>query len=145
MIIDQLTQDMKAALKAGEKQRLGVIRMLLAELKNARIAEGADLDEAAERKVLASYAKKRQEAMEQAHTVGREDVAERERYEHDVTMSYLPAQLDEDALRAIVQKHIDAAGGDPQAFGRVMKAVMADVAGQADGKTVSALVKQMLS
>lgn len=146
MIIDQLSEDMKTALKAGDKARLGVVRMLIAELKNARIAQGDDLDEAAEQKVLASYAKKRKEAMESARDGGRDDLVEKESFEHEVTMSYLPTQLEEGDLKAIVQKHIDAVDAtDNQAFGQVMKAVMAEVGSQADGKAVSALVRQMLS
>ena len=63
MIIDRLTEDMKAAMKAGDKTRLGTIRMLMSELKNAKIAKGDDLDEAEEEKILASYAKKRKESI----------------------------------------------------------------------------------
>jgi len=146
MILDTLTEDMKTALKAGDKQRLGVVRMLISELKNARIAAGEDLDEAAEQRVLTSYAKKRREAMESAQAVGRDDVVEREQFEHDVTMSYLPQQLTEEELRAIIARHVAAAGdGGNQAFGMVMKAVMAEVGSGADGKTVSALVREALS
>ena len=146
MIIEQLSEDMKAALKAGDKPRLGVVRMLISELKNERIARGEDLDEAAEQKVLASYAKKRKESMESAREGGRDDLADKESFEYEVTLSYLPQQLGEDELRAIVKKQIDtveASGG--QAFGMVMKAVMAEVGSQADGKAVSALVREMLS
>jgi uncharacterized protein YqeY len=146
MIIDRLNEDMKAALKAGDKARLGVVRMLISELKNARIAQGEDLDEAAEQKIVASYAKKRKESMDAARDGGRDEVAERESFEYEVTLSYLPEQLGEDELKAIVQKHIEAVGGSGgQAFGQVMKAVMAEVGSQADGKLVSALVRQMLS
>jgi uncharacterized protein YqeY len=144
MITDRLAEDMKSALKAGEKTRLGAIRMLMSELKNARIEKGEDLDEAEEKKVLASYAKKRKEAMEKAREVGREDVAAKEQEEHAITLGYLPERLGEDELKAIVQKHIESAGGGKQAFGQVMKAVLAEVGEQADGKTVSALVKEML-
>jgi uncharacterized protein YqeY len=147
MIIDQLREDMKAAMKSGDKPRLGVVRMLISELKNARINSGADLDDAAEQKVLSSYAKKRKEAMEAARDGGREEIAEREQYEYDVVTSYLPAQLSEDDLRAIIERHVAAVGADagPKAFGEVMKAVMAEVGPSADGKMVSALVREMLS
>lgn len=147
MIIDQLREDMKAAMKSGDKPRLGVVRMLISELKNARINSGADLDDAAEQKVLSSYAKKRREAMQAARDGGREEIAEREQYEYDVVTSYLPAQLSEDDLRAIIERHVAAVGADagPKAFGEVMKAVMAEVGSSADGKMVSALVREMLS
>lgn len=146
MIIDQLSEDMKTALKAGDKPRLAVVRMLISELKNARIDQGEDLDDAAEQKVLASYAKKRKEAIEAARDGGRDDLVQKESFEYEVTMSYLPQQLGEDDIRAIVQKHIDELGATgSQAFGQVMKAVMAEVGSQADGKVVSALVREKLS
>jgi uncharacterized protein YqeY len=136
---------MKTALKGGDKVRLSVVRMLISELKNERIAQGADLDEVAQRKVLASYAKRRKEAIEAARAGGREDVASKEQLEYDITVSYLPKQLSDDELRSVVKKHIDGAGASgPGAFGGVMKAVMAEVGGQADGKLVSALVREML-
>jgi hypothetical protein len=145
MIKDQLNEDMKTALKGGDKLRLSVIRMLLSELKNERIAQGKDLDEGAERKVLASYSKKRKEAMDAARAGGREDIAAKEQAELDITMSYLPRQLSDEELRTIVKKHIEGAGAmGTAAFGAVMKSVMADVGGQADGKVVSSLVRELL-
>ena len=145
MIHDQLTQDMKTAMKAGEKLRLSTIRMLISELKNERIAQGKDLDEAGERKVLTGYAKKRREALEAARAGGREEIAAREQAELDITMSYLPRQLSEEEIRAVVRKHIDASDASgAQAFGVVMKSVMAELGGQADGKVVSALVREMI-
>jgi uncharacterized protein YqeY len=145
MIQEKLNEDMKVALKSGDKLRLSTVRMLISELKNERIAQGKDLDEAAERKVLASYAKKRKEAMEAARAGGREDLATKEQAELDITTSYLPKQLSDEELRAIVKKHIEGAGASgAQAFGAVMKSVMADVGGQADGKLVSALVRELL-
>ncbi len=145
MIWEKLNDDMKTALKGGDKVRLSVVRMLISELKNERIAQGADLDDVAQRKVLASYAKRRKEAIEAARAGGREDVASKEQAEYDITMSYLPKQLSDDDLRVVVKKHIDAAGASGAgAFGTVMKSVMAEVGGQADGKMVSALVRELL-
>jgi uncharacterized protein YqeY len=145
MLTDKLTEDMKTAMKAGDKLRLSVIRMLISELKNERIAQGGDLDEATERRVLTGYAKKRREAMEAARAGGRDEIAVREQQELDITMSYLPRQLTEDEVRAVVRKHIESAGAaGPQAFGIVMKSVMAEIGGQADGKVVSALVREMM-
>ena len=145
MIWERLDQDMKTALKGGDKVRLSVVRMLISELKNERIAQGADLDDSAQRKVLASYAKRRKEAIEAARAGGREDVATKEQVEYDIVMSYLPKQLSDDELRAIVKKNVDGSGASgPSAFGAVMKSVMAEVGGQADGKLVSALVRELL-
>lgn len=145
MIKDKLTEDMKTAMKSGDKLRLGVVRMLLSELKNERIAQGKDLDDAAERKVLNGYAKKRRESMEAARAGGREEIAAREQQEFDITMSYLPRQLSEDEIRTVVRRHVDSAGATgPQAFGVVMKSVMAEIGGQADGKLISALVRELM-
>ena len=146
MILERLSEDMKTALKAGDKARLGVIRMLISELKNARIAAGEDVDEAGEQKLLTSYAKKRREAMEAARNLGRDELVEKEKFEYEVTMAYLPEQLSEDDLRTLVEKHVEATGASgPQGFGLVMKAVMAEVGSQADGKVVSAIVREVLS
>jgi uncharacterized protein YqeY len=145
MIKEQLTEDMKVALKSGDKLRLSVVRMLISELKNEKIAKGAELDEASERRVLTSYAKKRKEAMDAARAGGREEIAQREQLELDITMSYLPKQLSDDELRAVVKKHVEASGATgPQAFGVVMKSVIAEIGGQADGKLISSLVREML-
>lgn len=148
MIKEKLNEDMKVAMKSGDKLRLSVVRMLLSEMKNEKIAKGADLDEAAERRVLSSYAKKRKEAMDAARAGGREEIAQREQQELDITMSYLPRQLSEDELRAVVKKHVEASSASgasgKEAFGVVMKQVMADVGGQADGKVISSLVRELL-
>jgi uncharacterized protein YqeY len=145
MIKEKLGEDMKVAMKAGDKLRLSVVRMLMSELKNEKIAKGAELDEAAERRVLSSYAKKRKEAMDAARAGGREEIAQREQQELDITMSYLPRQLSDDELRVVVKKHIETSGASGKdAFGAVMKLVMADVGGQADGKVISSLVRELL-
>ncbi len=145
MIKEQLNEDMKVAMKSGDKLRLSVVRMLMSELKNEKIAKGAELDEASERRVLTSYAKKRKEAMDAARAGGREELAQREQKELDITMSYLPKQLSDDELRAVVKKVVDASGASgAAAFGVVMKSVMAEVGGQADGKIISSLVRELL-
>ena len=146
MISNRLNDDMKTALKAGDKVKLGVIRMLRAELQNARIAEGDDLSEEQEQKVLASYAKKRKEAQEEYAKAGRDDLAKKEHDEFELTMSYLPAQLDEAELSAIVKAKIEETGASgPADFGRVMKAAMGEVGSRSDGATVSAVVKKILA
>ena len=84
--------------------------MLISELKNTRIATGEDLSESDEQKVISSYAKKRKEAIEVAESGGRLELAEKEKSEYDITISYLPRQLDETELKAVVQKHIEEIG-----------------------------------
>ena len=145
MIKEKLNEDMKLAMKSGDKLRLSVVRMLMSEIKNEKIAKGAELDEASERRVLMSYAKKRKEAMDAARAGGREEIAQREQAELDITMSYLPKQLTDDELRTVVKKYIETSGASgKEAFGTVMKQVMADLGGQADGKVISSLVRELL-
>jgi uncharacterized protein YqeY len=146
MISNKLNEDMKTALKAGDKVKLGVIRMLRSELKNASIAAGGELSDEQEQKVLASYAKKRKEAQDEYAKAGRDDLAAKEYEEYKLTMSYLPAQLDEAELGAIVKAKIEETGAQgPADFGRVMKAVMAEVGSRSDGSAVSAVVKRILA
>jgi uncharacterized protein YqeY len=146
MISKTLESDMKAALKSGDKAKLSVIRMLRSELKNAEIAQGKELGEEEEQKVLASYAKKRKEARGEYEKAGRRDLADKEQFEYELTMSYLPAQLEEAELVAIIESKIAETGAKgPSDFGRVMKAVMAEVGSRADGATVSGLLKKTLS
>jgi len=146
MILDRLKDDMKMAMKSGDKLRLGVVRMLMAELKNARIAAMKDLTEQEEEKVLASYARKRKESIEKYLEGGRRDLAEKEEKEYEITVSYLPEQLGEDELKAIIRKHIDELGASgKQDFGRVMKSVMEEVGSRAEGAKVSATLRELLA
>lgn len=146
MISDKLREDMKVAMKAGEKLRLGVVRLLLADLKNARIAAGEDLSEAEEEKVVASFAKKRRESIEAYKNGGRHEMAEKEQMEHDLCVAYLPEQLSDDELRTLIRDTIESTGAEgPKDFGVVMKTVMESVGSRADGKTVSGLVREVLN
>lgn len=146
MISEKLEQDMKAAMKAGEKEKLACIRMMRAELKNARIAQGKDLSDADEQKILASYAKKRKESRETYEQAGRKDLADKEQSEYKIVMSYLPEQLGDDDLQAIVEAKIEETGAQgPADMGKVMKAVMAEVGGRAQGSAISAMVKKVLT
>lgn len=146
MIYDELSDEMKAALKAGDKTRLSVIRMLRSELKNAQIAAGEELSEEAERRVLMSYAKKRKEAGQQYADMGRRDLADKEKTEYDITMSFLPQQLSEEELTVIIKRKIEESGASGMKdMGRVIKMVMEEATGRAEGSVVSALVKKILS
>ncbi|MDH3216258.1 MAG: GatB/YqeY domain-containing protein [Candidatus Krumholzibacteria bacterium] len=145
-ISDKLAADMKAAMKSGDKAKLSVIRMLRADLKNAEIAAGEPLTEEQEQKVLAAYAKKRREAREHCVQLGRQDLADKEEFENSVTMSYLPSQLGEAELTTLIKEKMAETGAEgTKDFGAVMKAVMQVVGSRAEGSTVSALVRKILS
>ena len=141
----RLTDDMKAAMKAGEKETLGVVRRVLAALKNARIEKKADLDEQDEIKVVRSIAKQHKESIEQFRAAGREDLATKEESELVILSVYLPPEMDQAQLEALVDAAIAETGATSMKdMGGVIKAVMAKAQGQAEGGAVSALVKGKL-
>ncbi len=142
---ERLTEDMKAAMKAGEKETLGVIRRAIAAMKNARIDKKADLDEQDEIRVVRSMAKQHKESIEQFRAAGREDLATKEEAELAILAVYLPPEMDEAQLDAIIDEVITETGASTMKdMGTVIKAVMARTAGQAEGGVVSAKVKERL-
>ncbi len=141
----RLDDDLKDAMRAGDKLRLGTIRRARAALQNAEIeARGPLPDEAAVR-VLRGLAKQHRESIDQFRAGGRDDLVARETEEMAVLESYLPARMDEAAISAVVSETIAAEGASgPGDLGRVMKAAMARVAGRADGKEVRAIAQRQL-
>lgn len=139
-LADTVKQDLAAAMKAGEKDRVGALRLVLNELqKNAKEGNGNELA------VLRRERKRRLESATAFRDAGREELAAGEEAEARMIETYLPAQLDEDALRAIVAAAVaETAASSPKDMGAVMKAAMAKAAGNADGKVVSALVREAL-
>lgn len=139
-LADRLRQDVAAAMKAGEKDRVGTLRLVLSELQKA--AKDGDGDELA---VLRRERKRRHESATAFRDGGRPELAEAEEAEAVVIEGYLPAELSDDELRAIVAEAVAETGaGSPRDMGQVMKASMARVAGRADGKRVSALAQEAL-
>jgi uncharacterized protein YqeY len=139
-LADRLRQDVAAAMKAGEKDRVGTLRLVLSELQKA--AKDGDGDELA---VLRRERKRRHESATAFRDGGRPELAEAEEAEAVVIEAYLPAELSDDELRAIVAEAVAETGaGSPRDMGQVMKASMARVAGRADGKRVSALAQEAL-
>jgi uncharacterized protein YqeY len=133
------------ALKAGDKQRTQALRLFTAALKKERIDAGATPDEAAEIVVLKRERKRRLEAAELYDNAGRDDLAAKERYEEEIVAGYLPEELADDALVAIVDQTIAEMGAaTPKDMGKVMGAVMKKVAGRADGTLVNRLVRSRL-
>ncbi len=132
---------MTSAMKAGEKERVGALRLVLSELQKAAKDGGTD-----ELAVLRRERKRRLEAAEQFRDAGRAELAEGEEAEARIIESYLPTQLDDAELDAIVHAAIAETGAsDPKDMGQVMKAVMAKSEGRADGKRASARVREVLS
>ena len=140
-VLDQVRSDTTAAMKAGEKERVGALRMIVNELQKAE-KEGKD-DELA---VLQRERKRRLESAEAYREAGRDDLAEGEEREAQIIEAYLPQQLSEEELRAIVGDVVAETGAaSPKEMGQVMSQVMPKVQGRADGKRVSAVVKELLT
>ena len=145
-LIDQIEQHMKEALRAGQKERLSVLRGLKSDFKYKQIELGQPLTDADMIGVLTTNAKKRRESIEQFRAGGREELAQKEELELKLISSYLPEQLTEERLRQIISETIAETGADsPQKMGLVMKALMPKIKGQADGKLVNRLVTEMLA
>ncbi len=128
-------------MKAREKERVHALRLIASELQKARKEQGAD-----EVQVLQRERKRRLEAAEAYREGGRSDAAEAEEREAEIITAYMPEQLSDEELRAIVGDAVAESGvSSPQEMGKVMSLVMPQVKGRADGKRVSAAVKEMLT
>ena len=144
-IQDQLFEAMKVAMKAKDSLRLTTIRMARTALKNIEIDTRQELDEAAAIKVLSTLVKQRREAAE-AYRETRPELAEKEELEVVILQEFLPAQLSEAEIEALVTKAIAESGADSmKAMGAVMKLVTPQTTGRADGKLVSNLVRKLLA
>lgn len=145
MLVDRLNEDMKAAMKARDSLRLGVLRMTLSELKNARIQKQGDLTEDDEVQVIKKAIKSRLESAEQYRLGNREDLAGKETAEAEVLSVYVPEQISGDALREAVRAAIAETGAaSMKDMGKVMKAVIGAHGSSVDGREVQALVKELL-
>ncbi|MCW5723248.1 MAG: GatB/YqeY domain-containing protein [Devosia sp.] len=142
----RLTDDMKAAMKAGQKERLGVIRLINAAIKQKEVDERIELDDAAVLAVLEKMVKQRKDSVNQYTAANREDLAAIERAEIAVIEAYLPAKLDAAAIGAAIDAAIAQTGATgPADMGKLMGVLKPKLAGQADMGQVSALVKQRLA
>jgi uncharacterized protein len=144
--LDRINQDITAAMKAKDADRLSTLRMVKTALKNREIDKMAALTDDEAIKVLQSLVKQRRDSIEQYKQGGRPELAEKEAAEIKVIETYLPAALDEAALAKIVEETITEQGAtSAKELGQVMKTVMAKLAGQTvDGKVVNQLVRAKL-
>jgi uncharacterized protein YqeY len=144
-LLERVQSDITAAMKAGERERVGRLRLVSSELQKAHkdAASGSQADEVA---VLQRERKRRLESAEAYRAAAREDLAEGEEAEAALIEVYLPQQLSDDELHAIVGDVVAETGAaSPQEMGKVMSMVMPRVQGRADGKRVSAVVKEKLT
>ena len=147
MILHQrLDEDLKAAMKGGDSAKVSTLRMLKAAMGNQAIQKGkATLDEPEIVEVIRSQIKQHQESVEAFTKGNRPDLAKKEARELEILKGYLPAEMTEKELKDLIQGTLQELGvKGPAAMGQVMKALMPKVAGRADGKRVSQLVKELL-
>ena len=143
---NQITEDMKSAMKAGEKDRLKVVRLIMAAIKQVEVDTRNELDDAGVLGVLEKMVKQRRDSVEQFEKGGREDLAAIERAEIDVIQAYLPEQLSADEIAALVDEVIAATGAESiRDMGKVMGQIKAKAAGRADMGAVGAAVKERLN
>ena len=146
MLKAQIIDDMKAAMKGGEKARLGVIRLITAAIKQREVDERIELDDEQVLIVLDKMVKQRRDSIQQYTDAGREDLAVIEQAEVEIIQAYLPAALSEDEIVAIVEAAIAQTGASNMAdMGKVMGIVKPQVQGRGDMGAVSGIVKQKLS
>ncbi|MEJ2386864.1 MAG: GatB/YqeY domain-containing protein [Chromatiaceae bacterium] len=145
MLRERVQNDMKSAMKAGDKRRLGVVRLMLAAMKQREVDERIALNDAEVLAVLDKMVKQRRDSLEQYAQAGRDDLAEQERYELEVIRTYLPTALSDEELARLVGEAIAATGAQSMKdMGKVMGILRPQVQGRADMAAVSALVKQGL-
>jgi uncharacterized protein YqeY len=141
----RIEAEVKAALKAGEKEKLSTLRMLLTEIKNERIRRGSEVDEAGFVSLVRKAIKQREESVSQYRAGHREELAAKEEAEIKVLAAYLPAQADEGQIRAAIEELVTARGlAGPAAIGPVMKEMLARFGSTADGATINRIAREVL-
>ena len=143
---EQITEDMKSAMRAKEAERLGTIRLLLAAIKQREVDERITVDDAGIITIVEKLIKQRKDSIEQFQKAGRTDLVDQESKELGILQAYMPAQLSEAEVQAAIQKTISSLGAaGPQDMGKVIGALKAQLAGKADMGVVSGLVKAALA
>jgi hypothetical protein len=144
MLIEKIKADLEKAMKAKDKDRLSCLRMAISAIKYRQVALNQDLDDQEVTKVLRTQIKQVIDSLEQFTKGGRVDLAKLEEKNLEILKSYLPKEMDEEAIRTITKEIIAETGATKKEFGKVMKLVMARVEGQADGKVISGVVNSLL-
>jgi uncharacterized protein len=144
--IERISQDIAGAMRAKDTLRLGALRMTKAALMNQEVQKGRPLDDAESQQVVTSLIKQRRDSIEQFRKGGRDDLADKEAAEITVLEAYLPPPMDAAGLERLVDEVVSELGASgPKDLGRVMKALMPRLVGQAvDGRAVTELVKRRL-
>lgn len=143
---EKLGEDLKAAMKGQDEPRVRVLRLLKTRVKEASVAKRDELTDDEVIKVVISETKKRKEAIELFEQGGRGDLASREKEEMDILQTYMPEQLTEDEVIALIKEAIEEVGAmDPRDMGKVMKVLMPRIVGRSEGSFASRTVKELLA
>ncbi|KOR32778.1 glutamyl-tRNA amidotransferase [Achromatium sp. WMS3] len=145
MLKQQIQDDMKSAMKTGDKTRLGTIRLILAAIKQREVDERIELDDQQVLAILDKMVKQRRDAIAQFEIAKRDDLVKKETFEIEVCQKYLPEALSTDAIASLIEQAIAATGASsPKDMGKIMGWLKPHIQGRADGKTVSSQVKTRL-
>ena len=145
-MLDQLQEELKIAMKAGEKAKMMGLRNIIGKIKAAQIDKGETLTDEESIKILKTAAKQLKESIDQYQKGGRDDLADKEAFELTLLEKYLPEQLSEEHIRQTVKNIVKNTGaGSMLDMGKVMGATMQELAGSADGKIVQKIVQEELS
>jgi uncharacterized protein YqeY len=143
---EQINDHLKESMRSGDKFRTETLRGLKSAIRYAEIEAGGELDEAGVTAVIIKQAKQRRDSITEFEKAGRADLVEQEANQLKILETYLPVQLSEEEIRVRAQAVINELGvTDPAGMGQVMKRLTADLKGQADGKLISQVVRQLLS
>ena len=145
VITRRIHENLKAAIKTKDKVRIGTLRMLLSNLKNAELDNRGELTEEQEIAVLAGYVRRCKESIEEFEKGKRDDLVAKERMELAIVQSFLPGQLNDEEVTEEANRLIEELGATgPQDIGKVMTEIMKKVKGRADGRTVNRIVSDLL-
>ena len=146
MLKQQIQEDMKTAMKAGDKPRLGVIRLILAAIKQKEVDERIEVNDEQVLAILDKMVKQRRDSITQYEDAGRTELADQEKFEVGIIQQYLPEQLDEAAILELIDAAIASTGASSMKdMGKLMGSLKPQLQGRADMGQASALIKQKLS
>ena len=144
-IADQIRADLTASMKARDSQKTSTLRMVQAAIKNEEIEKGGELEDADVLAVIKRSVKQRKDSIEQFEKADRQDLADKEKAELAILDAYMPAQMSDEVLEALVKDTIVAVGGESKKdMGKVMKAIMAEHRDTVDGKKVQGILGRLL-
>jgi len=145
-MLSKFQEELKSAMKSGDKQKINAIRNIFGKLKAQQIDKGEDLTEEESLKIIQSSVKQLKDSIKQYSNAGRNDLAEAESYELSFLKGYLPKQMCDDKLKEIIIQKIDETGAKSISdIGKVMGVLMKEIAGKADGKIAQQIVRELLS